>query len=104
MQINVFPNTERSRSRIYFPEVNKPRNAENGCNKASESILIRICISGGNKKKREKKMAEKGGFEPPRPVLLVCTLSRGVPSATRPLLRTNFTALVSEGLHSIEEI
>lgn len=48
-------------------------------------------------------MAEKGGFEPPRPVLLVCTLSRGVPSATRPLLRTNFTALVSEVLYFIEE-
>lgn len=33
-------------------------------------------------------LAEKGGFEPPKPVLRACTLSRGVPSASRPLLRT----------------
>ena len=36
----------------------------------------------------EPPMAEKGGFEPPKPVLRACTLSRGVPSASRPLLRT----------------
>ncbi len=32
-------------------------------------------------------MAEKEGFEPSMQVLPACSLSRGVPSTTRPLLR-----------------
>ena len=45
-------------------------------------------LKGRFEKDEGKKMAEKGGFEPPKPVLRACTLSRGVPSASRPLLRT----------------
>ena len=37
-------------------------------------------------------VAEKGGFEPPRPAFWTCTLSRGVHSTSLPLLRSNFVA------------
>ena len=33
-------------------------------------------------------VAEKGGFEPPRPFMWTCTLSRGVHSTSLPLLRS----------------
>lgn len=42
---------------------------------------------------RKIKMAEKEGSNPRDRFLPVCTLSRGVPSATRPLLRTSIIAI-----------
>ena len=55
--------------------------------KGSKDIML--FKKGILKKSRIGNVAEKGGFEPPKPVLRACTLSRGVPSASRPLFRTS---------------
>lgn len=58
-------------------------------------------VTGSRGCETEEGLAERRGFEPPRQLMTVCTLSRGVPSTTRPPLRRASTNLRCLGIQEL---
>ena len=91
-----------SRKRIESKAKEKPRQTSR-----SSGVFILACgLAYGPRNQHfefpvaQAFMAEKGGFEPPRPVIWTCTLSRGVHSTSLPLLRRDPASFLARSKRS----